>query len=277
MKLFSLENKDASYTYTIGKCRFPSDFEVTAAIDRWIFFVVVGGRLRGMGRNMERGDWLFVPASTPHIITSGQGENPLYYWCTSNDPLPEQGMRAFGFSDRVLAGHMNRPETVSALFENTVYREIDAADRRMWFFGTVLRILACACGNGDSAIETVPLRLYERCVSYIAYCQGKVTVGELADKYHVSRQHLHHIFMRYGDISPQKCIMNAKMEAADKYLMTTDMSLAQISELMCYNNYNHFTQSYKKHFGILPSERRKQNEKPHLAKPEKTDGQDGQG
>lgn len=259
VKLYSVQNKEESYTYTIGKCLFPADFEASSAMDRWILCVVAEGRLRGMGRSMGRGDWLFVPASVPHVLRSYPGETPLYYWCTTNDPLLEPGMRTCGIFDAVMAGHIDRMDTLSQLFEEMIYRETEAVDRRLWFCSTMLRILACASGDTEAATEKVPVRLYERCISYVEYRQGKLTVEELADTYHVSRQYLHHVFLRYGGISPQKCILDTKMRAADKYLLTTDLSIAQIAEMMCYNNYNHFTQTYKKYFGILPSERRKQN------------------
>lgn len=262
VKLYSSREQNGAYTYTIGKCLFPADFEADATMERWMLAVVAEGRLRGLGRSMGPGDWLFVPASVPHVLRSYPGETPLYYWCTSNDPLLEPVMQACRLHGSVLAGRIGQPERITALFEQMIYREPGAVDRRVWFIGSMLQILACASGDPEEAVEKVPVRLYERCFSYIEFMQGKLTVGELADNYHVSRQYLHQVFLRYGGTSPQKCIMDAKMKAADKYLLTTDCSIARIAELMGYNNYNHFSQAYKKYFGLLPGERRKQAEKP---------------
>ena len=48
------------------------------------------------------------------------------------------------------------------------------------------------------------------------------------------------------------------VQVADKYLTSTNYSIAEIAELTGYSNHGHFTRAYTKYYSISPSERRKQ-------------------
>ena len=59
-------------------------------------------------------------------------------------------------------------------------------------------------------------------------------------------------------MSPVEYILAVRMQSADKYLRSTNYSIAEIAELTGYSNYSHFSRAYTKYFSISPSDRRKQ-------------------
>ena len=142
--------------------------------------------------------------------------------------------------------------------ERMIYRPHGSADYRVFFVGVFGQLLSYFSRDAAGAGEKLSVRLFERCLTYIEYRSGLLTVDELAKNYHVSRQYLYQIFRQNGGASPQTYIMEAKMKSADKFLLTTDYSITQIAEHLRYNNYNHFSQAYKRFYGILPRERRRQ-------------------
>ncbi|MGM9684337.1 MAG: helix-turn-helix transcriptional regulator [Eubacteriales bacterium] len=256
IKAHHITETDDQYIYTIGKCLFPDNFEAVVTMERWILLIVAEGRMKIVDRWLEKGDFMFAPASIPHTLLS-KDAMPLYYWCTCDDVILNPIVRECGFGDYVHAGHCKDADHVFELFENVIYKMHGEFNARMYIAGVVTQLLSYFSDTAASTESHMSFRLFERCVTYIEYRQGKVSVDELAAHYHISRQHLYNIFMKNGKASPQKYIMDAKMKAADKYLRTTDFSVAQISEMLMYNNYNHFSQAFKKYYGVLPGERRK--------------------
>lgn len=258
VKLHRIIDDGSQYTYTLGKCLYPNGFESVSTMQRWMLVYLVRGQLRFRDRVLGQGDFVYIPSDISHILTSPKGEYPLYYWFTSNDMLLEPILRECGFDKDALVGHCEEEGRVAELFEQMIYRLHGETDFRIYFLGVFMQLLAYFSQNAAPTGEKVSVRLFERCVSYIEYRNGMLTVDELAAYYHITRQYLYHIFKQNGGASPQKYIMEAKMKTAEKLLLTTDYSITQIAEHLLYNNYNHFSQAYKKFYGILPRERRRQ-------------------
>ena len=256
IKLQRVMDDGSQYIYTLGKCLYPNRFESVSSMQRWMIVYLINGRFKFRDWVLEPGDFVYVPPDISHILTSPKGEEPLYYWFTSNDALLESVLLECGFGKDALIGHCEEKERVVELFEQMIYRLHGETDFRVYFLGVFAQLLAYFSQNAVPIGEKVSVRLFERCVSYIEYRSGKITVEELASMYHITRQYLYHIFKKNGGVSPQKYIMEARMKTADKFLLTTDYSITQIAEHLLYNNYNHFSQAYKKYYGILPRERR---------------------
>ena len=258
IKLHHIVDENTRYIYTLGKCLYPPGFESVSSMQRWMVVYVVQGRLRFRDRVLTPGDFVYIPPAISHILTSPRGETPLYYWFTSDDAMLRPLLQACGFGEDAIVGHCAEGEQVSGLMERMIYRPHGSADYRVFFVGVFGQLLSYFSRDAAGAGENLSVRLFERCLTYIEYRSGLLTVDELAKNYHVSRQYLYQIFRQNGGASPQTYIMEAKMKSADKFLLTTDYSITQIAEHLRYNNYNHFSQAYKRFYGILPRERRRQ-------------------
>ena len=59
-------------------------------------------------------------------------------------------------------------------------------------------------------------------------------------------------------MSPVEYILSVRMQNADKYLRSTNYTVAEIAERIGYSNYSHFSRAFSKYFSISPKDRRKQ-------------------
>ncbi len=72
-----------------------------------------------------------------------------------------------------------------------------------------------------------------------------------------SHAQLLRLMKKYFNITPQKFIYNLRMNTAYKIIKNTDMDFTSVAETIGYSSVSHFCQTFKKHFGVTPSDLRK--------------------
>lgn len=255
VKLYENDVEDA-YCYTVGKCLYPDGYQSEIVFQRWMLIYVVTNCLKVGDVWLSAGDWAFLSADRAHSLNSKKDQPVLYYWCTSNDILLHAVCRQCGFDQKDVTGHCQTEQKLISLFESLIYSPIPTHSPRIWFAGQLITMLSFFAQTEDNRHTTVSTTLISRCISYIEQRGGNVTVQELSEHFHVSRRYLHILFMKETGMAPQKYIMKVKMLVADKYVTGSSYSITQIAEILQYSNYNHFSQAYKRYFGVLPRVRR---------------------
>ena len=254
---FSNFAKGTYNIYTMGKHVFQPNSGMTISMQRWMIFFVASGSLICGTRLIGRGDFVVLPSSCSVTIAS-QREQPVFYWCTTNDELHINTLLSCGYHEKeMMLGHTDNMLSVTELFENTIYRFPKNCDDSIFFRGQLTCLLSYIAPVAVSK-QRVSDQLFTKCIQIIESKQGNITVDFIADHYFVSRRYLYNMFKEYKNMSPMEYILAVRMQAADKYLRSTNYSIAEIAELVGYSNYSHFSRAYTKHFSILPSERRKQ-------------------
>lgn len=88
--------------------------------------------------------------------------------------------------------------------------------------------------------------------------EEKLTVGELAQKYHFSEKHFRYLFAKVIGMSPKKYIEKVKLEHAYGLLKNTSLTVSEISEKLGFSSVRHFVTYFKKAYEITPSKCRKE-------------------
>ncbi|MBQ9784703.1 MAG: AraC family transcriptional regulator [Clostridia bacterium] len=79
----------------------------------------------------------------------------------------------------------------------------------------------------------------------------------LADEYHMSVSYLSHLFKSVTGVSVMEYLMACRMQAAKKYLATTDMSIGEIVSACGFSDDSNFSRTFKMRTGQTPTEFRK--------------------
>lgn len=82
--------------------------------------------------------------------------------------------------------------------------------------------------------------------------RSPITLKTLAKTTFVNEYHLAHLFKEGLGISPIQFLIRCRVEAAKRYLTTTDLSLKEIGELVGYQSETSFHQMFKKVTGMTP-------------------------
>lgn len=90
-------------------------------------------------------------------------------------------------------------------------------------------------------------------IDYIGqtYMQG-IGVSEIAEAIGISRAYLNHVFQKELNISIQKFLIDFRMHKAANLLISTTMSIKEISDMVGYNDQLVFSKAFKNKFGISP-------------------------
>lgn len=84
-----------------------------------------------------------------------------------------------------------------------------------------------------------------------------LTLDIIADENHINKYHMTHCFSREYGISPISYMISRRIDESRYLLSRTDMSMAQISEVLGFSSPSYFSQSFKKYEGMQPAEYRK--------------------
>ncbi|MBQ9807057.1 MAG: helix-turn-helix transcriptional regulator [Clostridia bacterium] len=86
------------------------------------------------------------------------------------------------------------------------------------------------------------------------YKKSDLSIKEIADKSFMSEVYFRKLFKENYGISPQKYIINLRIQNAVGLISTGYYSLKEIAYLSGYNDYKYFSVEFKKNMGVSPSE-----------------------
>ena len=84
-----------------------------------------------------------------------------------------------------------------------------------------------------------------------------VSLSVLAEEFHLSAQYISQLFKSEIGVNFLAYLTNIRMEQAKKLLLSSSLSIAEVSEQSGYADYRVFTKVFKKNEGITPSQYRR--------------------
>lgn len=98
----------------------------------------------------------------------------------------------------------------------------------------------------------------QRALSVIdAGTEQRLNVGELAAQVGLSRRQLLRLFRRETGRTPSTMLIHRRLERANSLVMHSLLPLVVISSAVGFSSQSHMTSSYKKYYGMTPSEHRR--------------------
>ena len=85
----------------------------------------------------------------------------------------------------------------------------------------------------------------------------EISLSVLAEEFHLSAQYISQLFKSEIGVGFLAYLTNIRMEQAKKLLLSTSLSIAEVSEQSGYGDYRVFTKVFKKNEGITPSQYRR--------------------
>ena len=84
-----------------------------------------------------------------------------------------------------------------------------------------------------------------------------MSLSVLAEEFHLSSQYISQLFKNEIGVNFLTYLTNIRMEKAKKLLLSTSLSIAEVSEKSGYGDYRVFTKVFKKTEGVTPSQYRR--------------------
>ena len=129
-------------------------------------------------------------------------------------------------------------------------------------FGTCIDNLKISLFEQKVSDSSEPDQQDERTITSITrYLQEHlaedISLSVLAEEFHLSSQYISQLFKSEIGVNFLAYLTNIRMEKAKKLLLSTSLSISEVSERSGYGDYRVFTKVFKKSEGITPSQYRR--------------------
>lgn len=225
-----------------------------------LFHFVTGGRGRleigGTCFELGAGDIFMIPADQVSYYEASKSDPWSYSW------MGMTGLRAHA----VVEGLMNKTP------ERYVLRHADTEK-----FAEIIRAAAVLKGNslqhyfrsqaclmsvlsylteeiGDIAGTELGTTLAGRIRSYLdAKYTERLKLSDAADYFHIHPNHMSRIFREKYGVSPKHYLMEKKIERAERMLRESDLPVAEIAQLLGFEDQHSFSRMFRKYRGFPPT------------------------
>ena len=122
--------------------------------------------------------------------------------------------------------------------------------------------MRCNAGKSVFSVSAEPEKQEELTITGITrYLQEHlaedICLSVLAEEFHLSSQYISQLFKSEIGVNFLAYLTNIRMEKAKKLLLSTSLSISEVSERSGYGDYRVFTKVFKKSEGITPSQYRR--------------------
>ena len=104
-------------------------------------------------------------------------------------------------------------------------------------------------------------RVHQTMVYIRKHLDSHLDIDMLADKACMSKDHFIRVFKRETGETPNVYITKRRLEKAELALVTSDLSIKGIAEMLGYHDYSYFNRVFKQNAGITPQQYREKHQK----------------
>ncbi|AWG98287.1 AraC family transcriptional regulator [Rhodococcus ruber Chol-4] len=240
------------------------------ASDNWAGYlvcIVTEGRVEvqqsGRATVLERGGFALLDCSAPFVFHSPAPFRQIVVrspaeLLTSRLPgrIVEHG------TARSIGGDTGAGELVGRFFVDlsTTTAPISPG-AAVSFASSAVDMLATALAKGPLATSASQLHRTEDLTRVQRVIEQKLhdpelTLSDVAADAGMSLRNVQKLFSAAG-ITPRAWLYQARLERARKYLLTTEMSVAEVSECAGFRDVSHFSRTFRASFGSSPGQYRK--------------------
>ncbi len=144
---------------------------------------------------------------------------------------------------------MSKNLNAAPLFENLYQALVQQLPQQAASYLSLLCQPYLDCANADlSKLQTA--------IKYYIDCQplsSQLTVAQIAQSFRISERTLRHKFEKEYHQTPKEYMLQKKMTAAQNLLLTTDLSVQEISEILGFSSTYYFSRAFKFFTGYSPT------------------------
>jgi AraC-like DNA-binding protein len=120
---------------------------------------------------------------------------------------------------------------------------------------TVDRYKASFLNEPDELLESQDQKLLKKAISVVEnnIHDPQFSVEKMAMEMGMSRTNLHRKIKSVTGFPPSELIRSIRLRKAAKLILNKVDSVSQIALLVGFDDYSHFSKTFKKHFGVSPS------------------------
>lgn len=105
-------------------------------------------------------------------------------------------------------------------------------------------------------------KIIQEAIKYInEHIKEPIRISDISNEFGYCEKHIRHLFSTTLKISPKQYILKVKLDDICHMLSNTNISINDLSEMYSFNSVNHLCNTFKKVYGLTPSEFRNNTNK----------------
>src|SRR5574340_898701 len=247
--------------------RSPAMIRSDSATD-YLVCLVTDGRVEvrqgGRGTTLEQGSFALLDCSAPFVFESGSQFRQVVVQAPRDllvARLPgrmlEQG------TARAISGSSGAGKLVSRFLLDVASVDDDLAlGPAVSFASSALDMLVTALAEGVVPTSTTELShardltTVQRIIEQRLH-DAELTLSDIAGEAGMSVRHVQKVFSEAG-FTPHAWLYRARLDRARQYLLTTEFTVAEVSEAVGFRDVSHFSRTFRTAFGVSPGRYRTQ-------------------
>jgi len=151
----------------------------------------------------------------------------------------------------------NTPTSVKHIFERANKLEPNESFNEQLLLDQLVKELLILLGNVNS------LKQSRRLGGILKYIEqnysSTLSLSGISQKFSLSESYVSRLFKKELNCKPSEYINNVRISAAEELLLTTELSVTEISAKVGYSDVYYFSKTFKRIVGISPSKARASN------------------
>lgn len=224
-----------------------------------VHFVYSG---RGIFKTSEKtyrlssGDAFLISPSIPSYYCADSDDPWVYMWFEISGKSAKKFLDSIALSEQSPIYHSNDTERVAKQFDR-LFESLKTKNEYM-YMADLLKLMGVMNETSHVRIQEKNTSLREcinMCVAYInSNFNRKITVKDLCELVNMERSYLFRMFKNYIGMSPQKYIIEYKMQYAARLIALEKYSVGEAAKSVGYDDQFAFSKLFKKCHGVSPSE-----------------------
>ncbi len=207
---------------------------------------------------MTKGDFVLYPPGVKQMYSFSEGKYVKRFW------IHFSGYGVKDILDKLgLCGGIYRTsveQEVEACFEKMIYdHSVGTNKSQVAAEGELIRLLSLLSRESGEQSATAYSDTVTKMLKYIhSNWQKPISVADVAKKICLSESRTAHLFKASVGKGIHQYVMNLRISTAKELLLSTDLSISEIGEMVGFNDALYFSRAFKSEVGISPREYRNQ-------------------
>ncbi|MCD8078602.1 MAG: AraC family transcriptional regulator [Lachnospiraceae bacterium] len=222
---------------------------------------------------LHRGYVCIVPPKILHYYSSEKADPLCYY--SLGIPTDREDCELSVFFRELDCSVIPLEEDFSFLLSGcqALRRQLDASDNcadatfQAILYGMLMRIRQVALDHHITPVTRSRIMIQDVLTFIAEHYNEKLTLDELSHRFGISPVHLNRLFKKSCGLSPINYIIYFRITQAIILLQKTNMSIADITYTVGYQNQAHFTKLFREQIGCTPAEFRQKIQQEQTDKP----------
>ena len=227
--------------------------------DIYVFEYVLEGR----GYICQDGKEIEVHGKDAYILRPG--ENHYYYadtempwtkiWLNARGSLIRHLLSDYGLNQTTLFSGFGQSQYLYAILDTIEKDPLGCYARLTIQLHEYIQALSSFMGSRTE--EHTPAYVMKNYIEQNLV--HSISIDDIAANAHLSASRAIHVFKEAFGISPYQYYLTQRLELAQSMLLYTELSVQEIADRLGFLDYHHFSNSFKKVYGVSPVNFRKTN------------------